>query len=90
MLRWFWWRINAWSEITAMIAAAAGSFLAPAIGYEGFADKMIFTTILATISWVSVTFMTAPESDKTLQKFFDQVRPGGPGWKTICFARCCY
>lgn len=81
MLRWFWWRINAWSEITAMIAAAFGSFLAPAIGYEGFADKMIFTTIIATISWIVVTFLTAPESDKTLQKFFDQVRPGGPGWK---------
>jgi Na+/proline symporter len=81
MLRWFWWRINAWSEITAMIAAAICSFLAPELGYDDFAAKMIFTTIFATICWVSVTFLTKPESDQTLQKFFNQVRPGGPGWK---------
>ncbi len=80
MLRWFWWRINAWSEITAMAAAAIGSFIAPLLGYEGFAATMIFTTILSTICWVSVTFLTKPESDKTLQDFFDRVRPGGPGW----------
>jgi len=81
MLRWFWWRINAWSEITAMITAAIGSFLAPEIGYDDFASKMIFTTIFSTISWVAVTLMTKPESDETLQKFFNQVQPGGPGWK---------
>lgn len=81
MLRWFWWRINAWSEITAMIAAAIGSFVAPALDYGDFASKMIFTTIFSTVSWVVVTFLTKPESDETLQAFFDQVRPGGPGWK---------
>jgi SSS family transporter len=81
MLRWFWWRINAWSEITAMITAAIGSFLAPALGYEDFADKMIFTTIFSTICWVAVTFLTKPESDQTLQAFFNRVKPGGPGWK---------
>lgn len=81
MLRWFWWRINAWSEITAMVAAAIASFLAPQFGYDDFAGKMIFTTILSTISWISVTFMTSPESEETLKKFFDQVQPGGPGWE---------
>ncbi len=81
MLRWFWWRINAWSEITAMIAAAVGSLSAPYLGYDDFAGKMIFTTILATVSWITATYLTAPESDETLQKFFNQVRPGGPGWK---------
>ncbi len=81
MLRWFWWRINAWSEITAMITAAIGSFLAPTLGYDDFADKMIFTTIFSTICWITVTFITKPESDQTLQKFFDRVKPGGPGWK---------
>lgn len=81
MLRWFWWRINAWSEITAMITAAIGSFLAPELGYDDFAGKMIFTTILSTVSWISVTYLTSPESDDTLQKFFNQVQPGGPGWK---------
>lgn len=81
MLRWFWWRINAWSEIAAMIAAAVGSLSAPYLGYDDFAAKMIFTTVFATVIWVAATFLTAPESDQTLQRFFDQVRPGGPGWK---------
>jgi Na+/proline symporter len=81
MLRWFWWRINAWSEIVAMTAAAAGSLAAPYLGYDNFADKMIFTTVFATFSWLAATFLTAPESDDTLQSFYNRVRPGGPGWK---------
>ncbi|MEX0647334.1 MAG: sodium:solute symporter family protein [Balneolaceae bacterium] len=80
MLRWFWWRINAWSEISAMTAAAIGSFLAPALGYDDFAAQMIFTTIFATVIWVSVTFLTRPDDEETLQTFFDRVKPGGPGW----------
>ena len=86
MLRWFWWRINAWSEISAMSAAAIGSFLAPVLGYDDFASKMIFTTIFATIIWVGVTFMTKPDDEKTLQDFFDRVKPGGPGWKRFISA----
>jgi hypothetical protein len=81
MLRWFWWRINAWSEISAMSAAAVGSFLAPAVGFDDFASKMIFTTIFATIIWVAVTFLTKPDDEQILQSFFDRVKPGGPGWK---------
>lgn len=81
MLRWFWWRINAWSEIAAMTAAAIGSFLAPAIGFEDFASKMIFTTIFATVIWIAATYFTRPDDTKTLQEFFDRVKPGGPGWK---------
>ncbi len=81
MLRWFWWRINAWSEIAAMTAAAIGSFLAPAIGFDDFAAKMIFTTIFATTIWIAATFLTKPDDEETLQKFFDRVKPGGPGWK---------
>lgn len=81
MLRWFWWRINAWSEIAAMSAAAIGSFLAPQIGYDGFAPQMIFTTIFATVIWLAATFLTKPDNDETLQAFYDRVKPGGPGWK---------
>lgn len=80
MLRWFWWRINAWSEIAAMSAAAIGSFLAPVLGFDDFASKMIFTTIFATVIWITATFITPADSDKTLQTFFDRVKPGGPGW----------
>src|SRR5699024_9730162 len=53
----------------------------PYLGYDDFAGKMIFTTIFATVSWIIVTYLTAPESDESLQKFFNQVKPGGPGWK---------
>ncbi len=81
MLRWFWWRINAWSEIAAMSGAAVGSFLAPIIGFDGFAAKMIFTTVFSTIIWIAATFSTAPADEKTLQTFYDRVKPGGPGWK---------
>ena len=81
MLRWFWWRINAWSEISAMSTAFVGSLMSGWLGFEGFAEKMIFTTILTTIVWVATTFLTRPESKEVLMKFCEKVRPGGPGWK---------
>ncbi len=81
MLRWFWWRINAWSEIAAMAAAATGFVLSKILGYDDFAHQMIFTTIFATIVWVAATYFTQPTDEKTLQSFFDRVKPGGPGWK---------
>ena len=81
MLRWFWWRINAWSEIAAMAAAATGFALTKILGYDDFAQQMIFTTIFATIIWIGVTFLTKPDDEQTLQTFFDRVKPGGPGWK---------
>src|SRR6056297_3617378 len=80
MLRWFWWRINAWSEIAAMAAAATGFALTKLLGYDDFAQQMIFTTIFATIIWIAVTFLTKPADEETLQSFFDRVKPGGPGW----------
>ncbi|MDX1592010.1 MAG: sodium:solute symporter family protein [Balneolaceae bacterium] len=80
MLRWFWWRINAWSEIAAMTAAAVGFTLTKIMGYDDFAEQMIFTTIFATIVWVAATYITKPTDEKTLQSFFDRVKPGGPGW----------
>ncbi len=86
MLRWFWWRINAWSEIAAMAAAAIGFTLTKFLGYDDFAEQMIFTTIFATIIWVSVTFMTKPADEETLQSFFDRVKPGGPGWRRFLSA----
>ncbi len=80
MLRWFWWRINAWSEITAMTAAAIASLSAGTLGYEGFAAQMIFTLIVTTIVWISATYMTKPDDEEVLQAFYDRVKPGGPGW----------
>ncbi len=81
MLRWFWWRINAWSEISAMAAAAVASYAAGWVGYEGFADKMIFTMIITTAVWLAATFLTKSDDPETLQAFYNRVKPGGPGWK---------
>jgi len=81
MLRWFWWRINAWSEIAAMAAAAIGSVIAGPLGYEGFAAKMIFTMCFSTVIWVTATVFTRKVEKETLAKFYEKVRPGGPGWR---------
>jgi SSS family solute:Na+ symporter len=83
MLRWYWWRINAWSEIAAMAAAAIGSFAAPALGFEGFGPSMIATTSFATVTWLVVTFLTRPVERQTLVDFYRRVRPGGPGWRAV-------
>ncbi|MAO66587.1 MAG: hypothetical protein CL666_16470 [Balneola sp.] len=79
MLRWFWWRINAWSEITAMIAAMIGAVFSNQMGYE-FAWSMIYTTAFSTIAWLIATFISKPESDETLKKFYAKVHPMG-NWK---------
>ncbi|MEX1062819.1 MAG: sodium:solute symporter family protein [Balneolaceae bacterium] len=80
MLRWFWWRINAWSEISAMTTAAVVSLSSGWFGYEGFAAKMIFTTVVTTGVWLLVTYLTRPDDDETLRTFYNRVKPGGPGW----------
>jgi len=80
LLRWYWWRINAWSEISAMIAAMIGSIIASSFGFSEFADKMIFTTLLTTIVWLLVTFLTNPEPKEILEKFYNKIKPLGPGW----------
>ncbi len=79
LLRWFWWRVNAWSEIVAMIAATVGAIISKSLGYD-FAASMIFTTSLSTLSWLIATFITKPESEETLKKYYKQVRPFGKGW----------
>ena len=76
LLRWFWWRINAWSEITAMIAAFVGAVFSNQMGYD-FAGSMMFTTAFSTVSWLIATFVTRPESEETLKKFYAKVTPMG-------------
>ncbi len=89
LLRWFWWRINAWSEISAMIAAFAVSvYLQVILGWDGdnprdFAWIMILTTVITTVTWLVVTFLTAPESDETLIAFFRRTRPSLAGWRRV-------
>jgi solute:Na+ symporter, SSS family len=89
LLRWFWWRINAWSEVAAMATAAAVSLcLQIALRWDSdrprdFAYVMLVTVGLTTAVWLVVTVITRPESDDTLTTFYRRVRPHGPGWKPV-------
>ncbi|MFI5038357.1 MAG: sodium:solute symporter family protein [Solirubrobacterales bacterium] len=91
ILRWYWWRINAWSEISAMIASFVVSLIAiltvkgrfPDGDIRGDAWVMLITVAVSTIVWLAVTYMTAPEPDSTLNAFYIRVRPGGPGWRRV-------
>jgi solute:Na+ symporter, SSS family len=87
LLRWFWWRINAWSEIAAMVSSfllAAALFLAQrggaAIPSHVSLLLMVATT---TVIWVVTAYVTRPTEVETLQRFYRIARPGGPGWRTI-------
>ncbi len=85
ILRWYWWRINAWSEISAMLAALVVSivvFLLPQTKGE-FALQMLIIVPISTVVWVVVTFITAPVSTETLTKFYSRVKPSKIGWMLI-------
>ncbi len=85
ILRWYWWRINAWSEISAMFAALVVSivvFTLPQTKDE-FALKMLIIVPISTVVWIVVTFLTEPVSTETLTNFYNRVRPSGSGWKLI-------
>jgi Na+/proline symporter len=89
ILRWYWWRINAWSEVSAMICAALTSFLLQRVfGYDtndpiAFAKMILITVGVTTVVWPAATFLTAPESDATLVRFYTKVRPSPFGWKPV-------
>ena len=91
ILRWYWWRINAWSEISAMTASFIVSLIAISVikprfaadDFRGDAWVMLVTVVISTIVWIVATFATAPEPDAMLQSFYKRVRPGGPGWARV-------
>lgn len=89
LLRWFWWRINAWSEVSAMIAAAACSlFLQLYLKWDSdsprdFAYLMLVTVAFTTAVWLIVTMLTAAEPISKLVSFYKQVQPEGPGWNRV-------
>jgi Na+/proline symporter len=91
ILRWYWWRINAWSEISAMIASLVVSVTAislikpmfPAGDLRADAWVMLVTVAVSTVVWLGVTFATKPEPDRVLEAFYRRVRPGGPGWAAV-------
>ena len=89
LLRWYWWRINAWSEISAMATALVVSLgirsFTPFHGSEPaiFAKQTLVTTVVTTLSWIVVTSLTPPEPHPTLEAFYRRVRPDVFGWKPI-------
>jgi solute:Na+ symporter, SSS family len=99
ILRWYWWRINAWTEISAMVTSFVVSMIAmqtilprfqttgeggATITHpNGDAVVMLMTVAVSTVVWIVVTFATSPEPDATLDSFYRRVRPGGPGWATV-------
>lgn len=86
ILRWFWWRINAWSEISAMIAPY---IIFPVLKYGFDLDPisadfelcLIIIVIWSSIVWLSVTLLTKPSKEEKLKEFYTKVHPGGWGWK---------
>ena len=81
ILRWFWWRINAYTEIVAMVSSIiiAGYFNFGESTLEGW-QKIVIGAVLTTIVWIVATYLTPPDDDETLRNFVKKVNPGGPGW----------
>ena len=81
ILRWFWWRINAYTEIVAMVSSLCIAFYFNFINqsFPGW-EKIVIGAILTTVVWVVATYFTPPDDEETLQNFVKKVNPGGPGW----------
>ena len=81
ILRWFWWRINAYTEIVAMISSLV---IAAYFNFGNSSlqewEKIVCSAILTTLVWIVATFVTPPDDEKTLQDFVNKINPGGPGW----------
>ncbi len=91
--RWMWWRVNAWSELSAMAVAAAGTGALNALeatspawipaGWLSFPFDALWITAVSIPVWVGVTLATSPAPRPVLERFYARVRPGGPGWVAI-------
>lgn len=94
ILRWYWWRVNAWSEISAMITSFVVSVVALKVVKASLpvgsplvqTYVMLITVAVSTVVWLTVTFLTKPEPDAKLEAFYQRVRPGGPGWRRTAAA----
>ena len=87
LLRWFWWRINAWSEISAMIlsfsVALYFQFVHQKLGFAPLEPsfQLVIGVAITTVGWITVTFLTPPTSPEKLQSFYDRIRPYAAGWR---------
>ena len=83
ILRWYWWRVNAWSEITALIAAVAGFIYLKLFTEVAFPSSLLYLVAWTTMCWLLITFLTPAEPMEHLIRFYRRVRPGGPGWRRV-------
>lgn len=90
--RWYWWRVNAWSEISAMATALLCTVILTLLGrsprfagdaFVTFPYSMVLTVAVSVPVWVTVTFITRPVDRDHLIRFYERVRPGGSGWKAV-------
>jgi Na+/proline symporter len=87
LLRWFWWRINAWSEIAAMVSSFLIAFILFFARRAGYALPdaltLVVPVLLTTVVWIVTTLMTRPTDRATLVRFYQLVRPAGRGWDAV-------
>ena len=89
VLRWFWWRINAACELTAMLTGfliGLVTSLVPWLRIEDYGIRLMVTTLITSVAWLSVLAFTPPESDEVLSGFVRKLRPPGPGWRSLRLA----
>ena len=94
ILRWFWWRINSWSEITAMFSSGILAILLETTSLRTFLfnietgllpdwAELPFVMVVTTIIWLTATYMTQSETKEVLRSFYRKIQPGGPGWSKV-------
>ncbi|MAP41721.1 MAG: sodium:proline symporter [Woeseiaceae bacterium] len=83
ILRWYWWRVNAWSEIAAMVAPAIGFAYLKLFTNIVFPNSLFYLVTWTTACWLLVTYLTQPEPLSHLTAFYRRVQPSGPGWRHI-------
>jgi len=85
ILRWFWWRINPYSELTAMVVSFAVAAYMQSLEPETLHSwqKLLISVGITTVAWVAVTLLTPSDDPATLRRFYKLVRPGGPGWQVV-------
>jgi Na+/proline symporter len=87
LVRWFWWRVNAWSEVAAMVSSfliSVGWLVKHKLGSPGEPHvELVITVALTTVCWMLVTFIAKPTDRETLVAFYRKVHPAGPGWNRV-------
>jgi hypothetical protein len=87
LLRWFWWRITAWCEIVAMISSFGAAIVFLILSKNGvvfsFSEQLLTGIAVTTVSWIAAAFLGPQTDEAVLLKFYEKVRPFGPGWRHI-------